>query len=136
MFAHLKQVLNAVARAGGRAYKSGRPKQESHVESVTSSFAPHPAIPKKAADSRPYTVDGAPLTPAPLPRGDGSRTETNPKGLTSAMSTRYKVFRQNKPNRDTLNAINGIQPKRGPFSTKIPIRIWAEPKEQWNANEP
>jgi hypothetical protein len=77
MFAHLTQVMSAVERAGGRAYKGGPPKPESHVESVTSIFPSHPTITKKVVvDSRSYTVDtGAPHRQL-ITRGEG---ETEPK---------------------------------------------------------
>src|SRR6516164_1666025 len=61
---------------------------------------------------------GRPSAPGTLARGKGRVTETNPMGLTYAMSTRYEVSRQNKPNRAILRAINGMQPKSGRFSTK------------------
>ena len=76
MFAHLTQVMNAVERAGGHTYKSQPSKPESHVESVTSIFPSPPTMPKKVTDSRPYTVDRAPLTSSPSPEGKG---EAEPK---------------------------------------------------------
>jgi len=118
MFAHLTQVMNAVEKAAGRVYKSEPSKPESRMESMTSIFALHPTIPNRV-DRRPYTVD-RPKNPNFSPEWEGgSRTETNPKGLTYAMSTRYKVSRQNKPNRAILHAINEMREKSGRFSTKI-----------------
>ena len=48
-----------------------------------------------------------------------TQTGTNPRGLRSVMSIRYKVLRQNKPNEAILHAVNWIQPKSGRFATKI-----------------
>jgi len=41
--------------------QNGRPKPESHVESVTSTSAPPATIPKKAVGSKAYTVEGGAL---------------------------------------------------------------------------
>ena len=48
-----------------------------------------------------------------------TQTETNPKGLRSALSIRCKHFRQNKPKPAILRAINWIQLGSGPFPTKL-----------------
>ena len=54
--------------------QNGRPKPESHVESVTS-ISPLPAaIPKKPVDSKPHTVEGEPF------RWSGRRGSAMKKG--------------------------------------------------------
>ncbi len=50
--------LQSPYMGAGEADKNERPKPESHVESITSTFAAHPTIPKtRAADAQPEPID-------------------------------------------------------------------------------
>ena len=122
MFAHLTQVMSAVEKAAGGVYKSGSPKPESHVESGTSIFTLHPTMPKKALDSRPYTVDTGTLHRQPLSGGERGAAPNKPEELNVRYVNKIQGFQAKQTQRRYLTCYQWDTVKIKPFFDETKCR--------------
>jgi len=118
--------LESGLRAGLPVSKDGGLKSESRLESTISTFAVPDTRTRKCSLA---LVRLSPRTErwATFPCRD-KQLQTNPMGLRSTVSIRYRNSKKNKPNRPIFHTTSRIQPEIGPFLEKINgydlLRIW------------